>query len=85
MYAPNELRLRNIFFNSIDTLLKENSLGIKLIAGDYNQTLTPIDRISRKHTSVDNNTTSGLHKLIKSHKLIDIWRDNLKRNTLGDA
>ena len=47
LYAPNELKLRNVFFTSIDQLLKQFSLGIKLIAGDYNQTLTPIDRISR--------------------------------------
>ena len=72
IYAPNDLRLRNLFSNSIDKLLKEYSLGLKLIAGDYNQSLSQIDRIA-KHNYIHKleKTTSGLHKLIKSHKLID--------------
>ena len=80
IYAPNDLKLRNIFFKSIDQLLKEFFLGIKLVAGDYNQTLSHIDRIS-KNKSYSNNSTSGLHKLIKSHKLNDIWRDMNKNKS----
>ena len=32
IYAPNDLRLRNIFFKSLDQLLKQSSLGLKLVA-----------------------------------------------------
>ena len=76
IYAPNDQRLRNLFFNSIDSLLKVYSLGLKLIAGDYNQSLSQIDRITKNNNvHISNKPTTGLHKLIKSHNLIDIWRD----------
>ena len=74
--------MSNLFFNSIDNIFKENSLGLKLIAGDYNQSLSQIDRITKTHKIHDSDKpTSGLHKLIKSHKLIDIWRDTNKMKT----
>ena len=50
IYAPNDQRMRNLFFNSIDKLLKECSLGLKLIAGDYNQALAKIDRVTKNIT-----------------------------------
>ena len=67
------------FFDSIEKLLKECSLGLKLIAGDYNQALAKIDRVTKKHNLVNiDNSTSELHKLIKMHNLNDIWRDIYK-------
>ena len=81
IYAPNDLRLRNVFFKLIDQLLKDYSLGLKLLAGDFNQTLSDIDRISKNKCYSYNISTSSLHKLIKSHKLNDIWRDMNKNKS----
>ena len=39
VYAPIDQRLRNVFFNTIDNLIKENALGLILLGGDHNQTL----------------------------------------------
>ena len=55
---------------------------MKLIAGDFNQSLAEKDRITKKHKLNNNDkSTSGLHKLIKMHKLNDIWRDIYKNKT----
>ena len=80
LYAPNDQRLRNIFFKSLDDVLKNFSIGLKILAGDYNQTISEIDRYSKANISTFKSSTH-LHKLIKSHNLIDIWRDMYKSKT----
>ena len=56
--------------------MKLSSLGLKIIAGDYNQVITQHDRINKNNNSTFK--TTHLHKLIKTHNLIDIWRDTHK-------
>ena len=74
VYAPNDKTMRNTFFKSIDTLLRESALGIKLLSGDFNETLQTIDRFSKNNNNATQ-SNSQLKKLIKSHNLIDIWRE----------
>ena len=68
-----------LFFKSIDTLLKDNALCIKLLSGDFNDCLQTIDRFSKNNNATQSN--SQLKKLIKSHNLIDIWRELNKNKT----
>ena len=75
IYAPNDQRLRNTFFKDIDLLLKDKSMGIKLVAGDFNETLTKIDRVEKKRNdSKIYKPSNNLSNVIKYHKLTDIWR-----------
>ena len=67
--------MRNTFFKSL-----ENALGIKLLSGDLNECLQNIDRFS-KNTYNTTQSNSQLKQLIKSHNLIDIWRD-LNKNKI---
>ena len=80
LYAPNDQRLRNIFFKTLDDLLKQFSLGLKILSGDYNQKNSEIDRYSKNNSSTFKANTH-LNKLIKSQNLIDIWRDIYKNKT----
>ena len=79
VYAPNDQRLRNIFFNSIGNLIKEVALGLIILGGDQNQILESRDRYSKSNNTNPKNT--NLHKLIKTLNLIDIWREINKSKT----
>jgi exonuclease III len=37
IYAPNDKKQRNVFFDLISKILNEHSQGIKLIGGDFNE------------------------------------------------
>ena len=67
IYAPNDKKCRNAFFTQISTLLLEHSEGVKLIGGDFNETLNNhIDRTSRSiYNTINTNKNSNLTKLIK--------------------
>ena len=39
IYAHNILKERNLFFDTIYELLRDNNTGISIIAGDFNETL----------------------------------------------
>jgi len=76
IYAPNDKKSRNYFFTHISKLLLEHSEGLKLIGGDFNETLNnQLDRTSRStHTTVATNKNVNLSNMIKEHNLTDIWR-----------
>ena len=73
IYAPNDKKLRNIFFDKKCTLLMENSVGIKIIGGDFNDINSIRDRISssKKRTKIN----ESLNNLKNINNLTDIWRN----------
>ena len=46
IYAPNDKKQRNLFFEVITKILNEYSQGIILIGGDFNEINEKRDRIS---------------------------------------
>ena len=74
VYAPNDRKTRNSYFKSKSDVLQNKSLGIKVIGGDFNEALNPIDRkLARTRDFVK--PVYGLKTFINTHNLIDIWRD----------
>ena len=78
IYAPNCKTSRNSFFKKVSDNLKEYSLGIHILGGDFNDALKPIDRKSLC-TGKFIQPVNGLKQLIKTNKLTDVWR-NLNTN-----
>lgn len=81
VYANNEHRNRNNFFNALLTVIESKSQGILIIGGDMNDTLGIKDRLNKNNTITTNKnvkpkTVKNLLKLIKEHNLCDIWREN---------
>ena len=74
VYAPNDKKSRNIFYNNIRTVILNNSQGNYIIGGDHNDILNDNDRISSSKNTSRHATVKSLHELIKIYKLIDIWR-----------
>ena len=73
IYAPNDKKLRNSFFDNINTLVMENFQGIKVIGGDFNDINSVNDRISssKKQPKI----SKSLHNLKNTNNLTDIWRN----------
>lgn len=74
IYAFNDMKSRDNFFQSLHKLLNEFTQGLKIIAGDYNDTLSKTDRISKSNTKQQKCPVKCLEKIIKEFNLIDIWR-----------
>ena len=77
IYSPNNKNTRNAFFKNISSLLLEQSQGIKVVGGDFNETLN--NELDRKSTSTIPKTnatkSTQLKTMIKENNLSDIWRD----------
>lgn len=71
IYAPNKQKERNSYYKKIDKLIKENRMGILILGGDMNESLSKIDRKGNFSDKI----VSSFKKLKKTHKLIDIWRE----------
>jgi len=72
IYAPNEKKSRNVFFDTLSELLIQNAQGVKVIGGDFNEINDQIDRKTISKSKITLNT--HLKNLIKNNKLTDIWR-----------
>jgi exonuclease III len=44
IYAPNNMKKRNTFFKQIDRFINEYSIGQLILAGDYNDILSKIEK-----------------------------------------
>ena len=77
VYANNDSKNRNIFFQTISSLIENNSEGSLIIGGDMNDTLESKDRIYRNeaNTATKSKPVANLNKMIKDHNLCDIWRN----------
>jgi exonuclease III len=67
IYAPN---CRS---SKISDKIQEHGIGIPIIGGDFNETLKSIDRKTSR-SNQNNQPVSNFKNLIKSNKLVDIWR-----------
>ena len=74
VYAPNIPRIRNSFFKKVKTSIEENSSGLLIVGGDMNDILTDTDT-KNKQQKRKSKPVYGLKNLIKSFKLLDIWRE----------
>ena len=75
IYAPNLEKNRNTFFKSVNEYINKYSIGLLVIGGDMNNNLTCMDRKQKSAERKHKKPVFYLKQLIKSHKLIDIWRD----------
>ena len=78
---------RNTFFKQVDRFINEYSIGQIILAGDYNDILSKIEtKKIYQSKKFDKPAVHNLKSMIKSHKLIDIWRqkkNKLKHNLPG--
>ena len=72
---------RNTFFKQVDRFIKENSIGQIILAGDYNDILSKIDTKNSYQSKKFDKPVLNLKSMIKTHKLIDIWRQKNKTKT----
>jgi hypothetical protein len=61
--------------NNVETTLCAcwDGIGIPIVGGDFNETLKSIDRKTSR-SNQNNQPVSSFKNLIKSNKLVDIWR-----------
>ena len=81
IYAPNNTNKRNTFFKQVDRFINEHSIGQIILAGDYNDILSKIDTKKLYQSKKFDKPVHNLKSMIKSHKLIDIWRQKNKTKT----
>ncbi len=75
IYAPNDGKERKKFLEkTLKCVLDVRNNGYKLVAGDYNCTLSNIDRIVENNTMYPEYGRSELLKLISENELEDIYR-----------
>lgn len=74
LYAPNEVHARNQFYKKVSKLIEEHTLGALIVGGDMNDLLSALDTKNNKLHKKLKKPVNGLKQLIKTHKLIDIWR-----------
>ena len=75
IYAPNNMKKRNTFFKQVDRFINEYSIGDQIIlAGDYNDILSKIETKKLYQSKKFDKPVRNLKSMIKSHKIIDIWR-----------
>ena len=68
IYPPNYRSSRNAFFKNT-----EHGIGIPIVGEDFIETLKIIDRKTSR-SNQNNQPVSSFKNLIKSNKLVDIWR-----------
>ena len=74
IYAPNNMNKRNTFFKQVDRLINEYSIGQIILAADYNDIVSKINTKKLYQSKKFDKPVHNLKSMIKSHKLIDIWR-----------
>jgi metallophosphoesterase superfamily enzyme len=72
---------RNTFFKQVDRFINEYSIGRIILAGDYNDILSKIETKKIYQSKKFDKPVQNLKSMIKSHKLIDIWRQKNKTKT----
>ena len=78
IYAPNNMNKRNTFFKQVDRLINEYSIGQIILAADYNDIVSKINTKKLYQSKKFDKPVHNLKSMIKSHKLIDIWRHKKK-------
>ena len=74
IYAPNDTKLRNIFFKKQIEKINKYKKGTLIIGGDFNEVLSGVDRKTQNRNVSKIYSTYGLKQLKKQFKLKDIWR-----------
>lgn len=75
VYAPNNGTERNAFYRHLKDFINVHAIGTLILGGDMNDALTDLDRkISNKTRNKCIKPVNSLKVLIKTNKLIDIWR-----------
>jgi hypothetical protein len=69
---------RNTFFKQVDRLINEYSIGQIILAADYNDIVSKINTKKLYQSKKFDKPVHNLKSMIKSHKLIDIWRQTKK-------
>ena len=72
------MKKRNTFFKQVDRFINEYSIGQIILAGDYNDILSKIETKQIYQSKKFDKPVHNLKSMIKSHKLIDIWRQKIK-------
>jgi len=75
------MKKRNTFFKQVDRFINEYSIGQIILAADYNDILSKIDTKFFYQSKKFDKPVHNLKSMIKSHKLIDIWRQKNKTKT----
>ena len=75
IYAPNNEQERNSFYKKLNEFIHKNAVGIVIIGGDMNDALSEIDRKCTNKRNIIKKPVNSLKSLIKSNRLIDIWRN----------
>ena len=65
---------RNTFFKQVDISINEHSIGQIILAGDYNDIISKIETKKLYQSKKFYKPIHNMKSMIKSHKLIDIWR-----------
>ena len=78
IYAPNNMNKRNTFFKQVDRLINEYSIGQIILVADYNDIVSKINTKKLYQSKKFDKPVHNLKSMIKSHKLIDIWRQTKK-------
>ena len=71
LYAPNDYKERDVFFNFIKNYVKE--LDNIIIGGDYNHSLSTLDRCN-KNGHIEDNAYRTLVETMNANNLYDVWR-----------
>jgi hypothetical protein len=69
---------RNTFFKQVDRLINEYSIGQIILVADYNDIVSKINTKKLYQSKKFDKPVHNLKSMIKSHKLIDIWRQTKK-------
>jgi hypothetical protein len=69
---------RNTFFKQVDRFINEYSIGQIILAADYNDIVSKINTKKLYQSKKFDKPVHNLKSMIKSHKLIDIWRQTKK-------
>jgi exonuclease III len=78
--AHNNMSKTNTFFKQVDRFIKEHIIGQIIPAGDYD-ILSKIDTTKSYRCKKLDTPVLSLKSMIKTHKLIDIWRQKNKTKT----
>ena len=73
IYAPNHVKERNSFFKKLKNMLEKTCLGMLIIGGDLNDTLSSMDKtIVKNKVESPNSLSNILNYLIYGESNIQI-------------